>query len=136
MVRSMPFVAYKGMLGISREFPGADDSHNATQSNIIADYLKTVSNVDGVDLENMYNHYIAKWNADIYEEPNYRCFKRNTALSFIVLIDTLDAILNEKEVTEESILLSGDSRIWHTLADSYCWADVNEKWKEFSSTIC
>ena len=71
MEKTMPFVAYKGMLGISRDFPGADDSHNATQSNIIADYLKTVSDVDDVDLENMYNHYIAKWNADIYEESDY-----------------------------------------------------------------
>ena len=44
---------------------------------VIADYLKTVSDVDDVDLENMYNHYIAKWNADIYEESDYCCFKKN-----------------------------------------------------------
>ena len=130
MVRSLPFVAYKGMLGISKDFPGTDDSHNATQAHIITDYLKTVHRIDDVDLEAMYNHYIAKWNADIYEERSYGGFKNNSALSFIVILDTLDAILNETGVSEDSLLLSDDKRLWKTLSNSRCWADVNEKWKE------
>ena len=132
MEKTMPFVAYKGMLGISREFPGIDDSHNATQANIIADYLKTVIDINDVDLENMYNRYIAKWNDDIYEEDDFFCFRRNTALSFIVLLDSLDAILSETGVMDSSLLMSDDSKIWHTLANSCCWADVNEKWKMIS----
>jgi len=128
MEKSMPFVAYKGMLGISREFPGVDNSHNATQAKIIADYLKTVKNIDDVELEDMYNHYIAKWNADQDEEDGLCCFKRNTALSFIVLLDSLDTILSGAEVAEEDLLMSDDNSIWNTLANSYCWADVNKRW--------
>lgn len=128
MAKSLPFVAYKGVLGISREFPGWDDSHNATQAHIIADYLKTVNDAADVDLEEMYNNYIAKWNADIYEENDYSCFKNSSALSFVVILDTIDAILSRAELSEESLLLSGDKRIWGILSSCRCWADVNEKW--------
>ena len=127
MVKSMPFVVYKGKLGISREFPGADNSHNSTQAHIISDYLRTVGKVEEVNLEDMYNRYIMKWNADIYEEDCYGDFKYNSALSFVVIMDTLDAILSGKEITDESLLMSGDSKIWHLLSNSKCWADVNEK---------
>lgn len=129
MAKSLPFVAYKGMLGISREFPGWDDSHNATQAHIIADYLKTVIDAADIDLEEMYNHYIAKWNADIYEESDYSGFKNSSALSLIVILDTIDTILSDSEISEDSLLLSGDTRIWGILSDSRCWADVNEKWQ-------
>lgn len=130
LVESLPFITYKSHLGISKEFWGIDDSHNATFANIIADYLKTVSDVADVDLENMFNNYIMKWNADIYEESDYGSFKTNTALSFVVIMDTLDAILSEKELSENLLLLSDNTKFWHTLADSICWADVNEKWEK------
>ena len=129
MVKSLPFVAYKGMLGISKDFPGVDDSHNSTQAHIISDYLRTVNNIEDIDLESMYNLYIAKWNADIYDENPYGGFKNNSALSFIVILDTLDSILNETGVTEDSLLLSGDKKIWRMLSKSRCWADINAMWK-------
>ena len=129
MVKSLPFVAYKGMLGISKDFPGVDDSHNSTQAHIISDYLRTVNNIEDIDLESMYNLYIAKWNADIYDENPYGGFKNNSALSFIVILDTLDAIMNETGVTEDSLLLSGDKKIWRMLSKSRCWADINAMWK-------
>ncbi len=128
MNKSMPFVAYKGKLGISREFPGADNSHNSTQAHIISDYFRTVDKAEDVDLEDMYNYYIKKWNADIYEEGYYSGFKGNSALSFAVIMDTLDAILNGNDISDESLLMSGDSKIWNILSISKCWADVNEKW--------
>lgn len=130
MVRAMPFVAYKGKLGISKEFPDADSSHNATQAHIIADYLKSISYVEEVDLEAMYNNYIAKWNADIYEAEEYGSFKQSSALSFIVIMDTIDIILEKSPFYEESCLLSDNSRFWHILSQSKCWADVNERFRE------
>lgn len=128
MVRSMPFVAYKGQLGISRDFPGADDSHNSTQAHIIADYLKTVKDVGEVDVEDMYNNYIAKWNADIYDEQDQMHFKSSSALSFVIIMDTLDALLGRTEITDESFLLSGDGEAWRILSKSHCWADVNKNY--------
>lgn len=130
MKTPLPFVAYKGRLGISRDFPGWDDSHNATQAHIISDYMKTVNSVKQVDLEDMYNNYIAKWNADIEVEDDYGSFKRESVLSLVVILDSLDAILGKTSLSEESLLLSGDKRLWHILADSRCWSDVNERWKE------
>lgn len=129
MNKSLPFVAYYGMLGISKDFPGVDESHNATQAHIISDYLKGINAIEEVDLEDMYNNYIAKWNADIYEENAWGGFKNNSALSFVVIMDTLDTILSNTDMAEESFLMSGDSKIWRILSGSSCWADVNKKWK-------
>lgn len=125
MTRSMPFIAYRGKLGISKEFPGADNSHNSTQAHIIADYLKHISVFDEVDLESMYNNYIAKWNADIYEINDYGSFKKSSALSLIVILDSLDVILGETQINELSFILSGNSKFWQILSRSNCWADVN-----------
>lgn len=128
MKTPLPFVAYKGCLGISRDFPGWDDSHNATQAHIISDYMKTLNRVEQVDLEDMYNNYIAKWNADIEDEDDYGSFKRESVLSLVVILDSLDAILGKTALSEESLLLSGDKSLWHILAGSQCWSDVNERW--------
>jgi len=126
--KALPFVAYKGKLGISREFSGIDDSHNSLQAHIMADYFKTLGESDRVDLEDMYNNYIAKWNADIVEESEYCGFKNNSALSFMVILETLDILLTQKDIPKDSFLLSGESRLWQILAESRCWADVNENW--------
>ena len=126
MEKTMPFVAYKGKLGISKDFPGSDNSHNLAQAHIISDYFKTVKDIGEIDLEDMYNHYIAKWNADLYEEYAWG-FKGSSALSFIVIMDTLDAILSESDLDNRSLLLSSEGKIWRLLAESRCWADVNDK---------
>jgi hypothetical protein len=125
----MPFVAYKGKLGISKEFPGMDNSHNGTQAQIIADYFKTVKCAGDVDLEDMYNYYIAKWNADIYEEGDYGGFKNTSALSFVVIMDTIDILLGKSKLTKDSFLMSGDERFWYALPGSRCWADVGKMYQ-------
>lgn len=94
------------------------------QANIISDYLKTVSVIDDVDLEAMYNNYIAKWNADIYEDCDFLGFKNSSALSFVVIMDTLDIILGEAQLNEKSFLLSDNRKIWDILSQSRCWADI------------
>ena len=104
---------------------GMDDSHNSAQAHIISDYFKTLDGINAVDLENMYNLYIKKWNADIYEE-GYGNFKNSSAMSFIVLLDTLDAILESGDLADDSLLLSGNRDIWFMLSDCNCWKDVND----------
>lgn len=122
----LPFVAYKGMLGISKDFPGNDISHNGTQANIIADYFKTAESAQDIELEAMYNNYIAKWNADIYEECHFGGFKNNSALSFVVIMDTLDILLGKTELSEDSLLMTRDKMLWSALSESRCWADMNK----------
>jgi len=126
MKKTLPFVAYKGMLGVSKDFPDVN-SHNATQASIIADYLKGVNNEESIDLEDMYNNYISKWNGDIYNKNN-NGFLRDSALSFIMILDTLDAILGKTRITDNSFMLSGEAKPWNVLAKSRCWFEVNERW--------
>jgi len=92
--------------------------------------LQTVTDAQAINLEDMYNNYIAKWNADIYEEGDYGTFKSESALSFIVIMDTLDAILGKTEINDDSALLSKDSKLWNILSASHCWEDVNERWNQ------
>ena len=128
MKRSLPFVAYKGMLGISKDFPGVDPSHNSLMASIISDYLKTIKRLEDINLEDMYNNYISKWNADIYEDNSIFGFKNNSVLSLIVILDSLDAILNQEDIMANSILLLDNREFWYTLSHCHCWADVNERW--------
>lgn len=128
LVTSMPLVAYKGKLGISKEFP--DDSHNATQANIIADYLKDIKDVAQIDVEDMYNNFIAKWNKGDCEERHYCKFKNMSAFSFVVILDTLDAVLSAKGLTNDSFLLNDDKKIWWALYQSRSWEEVNRHLKE------
>lgn len=122
----MPFMAYLGKLGISKDFPGSDRSHNSMQADIIFDYFRSVNDIEQLDLEDMYNNYISKWNA-IIEDDSLCGFKDCSALSFVVILDTLDAILGKRPINHNSFLMAGDGQFWRILADSRCWADVNTR---------
>ena len=122
MTASMPFVAYLGKLGISKELFWPDISHNELQARIISDYLKTVNCSDDIDLELMYNNYIAKWNGDV-EETSYAGFKNGSVLSFVTILDTLDGLLRGG-LERDSLLLTDNSKLWNLFASSQCWADL------------
>ena len=124
MEKTLPFTAYKGMLGISKEFPY--DSHNATQARIISDYFKTVTDVENVDLDDMYNNFIAEWNADIYPEDEYHGFKNDTVFSFVMILDTLDCLLGRQTITDKTLEYFGNEEMWEMFRHCRCWADVNE----------
>ena len=109
----------------SKDFPGTEISHNSTMSHIISDYLKNVQDVESIDLEAMYNNYIAKWNADIWEDT-YDSFKNCSILSFVVIMDTLDAILENRSITNNSLMLSDNKELWYMLSDCRCWAELND----------
>ncbi len=132
LIESMPFIAYRNKLGISKDFPGVESSHNSTMAHIISDYLKNINSIDQIDLEAMYNNYIAKWNADIYEECDYSIFKSSSVLSFIIILDTLDIILGDSYITDDSLLLYDNKDFWYKLSSSYCWADLNNQFKKES----
>ena len=115
MPTSLPFIAYFGKLGISKDLPWPDISHNELQTRIISDYLKTISSPDDIDLEAMYNHYITTWNGD-----------NSSVLSFITIMDTLDGLLTGG-LNSNSLLLTDNSELWKTLAHSSSWDDVGRK---------
>ena len=56
-------------------------------------------------------------------------------MSFIVLLDTLDALLDSGDLAEDSILLSGDCDKWFMLSDCNCWKDVNDWYVKEKSTV-
>ena len=80
------------------------------------------------------NRYIKAKMADAYKDFyclfDYGTFKSESALSFIVIMDTLDAILGKTEINDDSSLLSKDSKLWNILSASHCWEDVNERWNQ------
>ncbi len=125
LIESIPFIAYKNKLGISKDFPGTEISHNPTMAHIISDYLKNVQDVESINLEAMYNNYIAKWNADIWEDT-YDSFKDCSILSFVVIMDTLDAILGNRSITNNSLMFSDKKELWYMLSDCRCWAELND----------
>ena len=96
------------------------------QADIIFDYFRSVNDIEQLDLEDMYNNYISKWNA-IIEDDSLCGFKDCSALSFVVILDTLDAILGKRPINHNSFLMAGDGQFWRILADSRCWADVNTR---------
>ena len=112
MLTTLPFIAYFGKLGISKDLPWPDISHNELQARIISDYLKTISSPDDIDLEAMYNHYITTWNGD-----------NGSVLSFITILDTLDGLL-QGGLESNSLLLTDNRELWKTLANSRRWDDV------------
>ena len=124
---AMPFMAYMGRLGISKDFPGTDNSHNSMQADIIADYFRSVKDIEKLDIEDMYNNYILKWNDETEEEGETLGFMDSSALSFVVILDTLDAILGRKPIDDKSFLIADDGIIWRILAESLCWDDVNTR---------
>ena len=66
-----PFIAHRGLLGISRDLMDYD-SHNAQNAKLLWDYFQTVPDVSEVDLEEMYRLYVLGWNAELSEDNIFR----------------------------------------------------------------
>lgn len=54
---AMPFIAYRGNLGISREL-ATFDSHNSEQALLISSYFNSLEHEDEVDLTEMYDNFL------------------------------------------------------------------------------
>ena len=119
-----PFIAHRGLLGISRDLMDYD-SHNAQNAKLLWDYFQTVPDVSEVDLEEMYRLYVLGWNAELSEDNIFRKhFENSTAQTFILMMDTLDVLLGKSEITDDSLLLNGDRKLWSDLTNGVCWGDL------------
>ena len=127
---SLPFVAYRGCLGISRELY-TWSSHNGVQADLISTYLKGVESRDEIDVIEMYDLYTRAWNGDLPDKHLMSAgFKNSDAQEFIILLTTIELILRKRQVDDDSILLSGDDDLWHALGRSRNWYQLGENWSK------
>lgn len=124
---ALPFVAYRNNIGISREF-WSWDSHNGVQAALITSYLKQVKDAETIDVVDMYAKYVRAWNGDLKEDDLMTSeFKRSNAQEFIVLLDSLDVMLGNSEITDDHILLNGDDDLWYSLGHAKNWYEVGRE---------
>ena len=123
------FVAYRGKLGISREFYSCN-SHNSVQALLISEYIKYTESSEQIDLLDMYSTYVKAWNGDLESKhPFTLAFKHSNAQELLILLESLNIILGNEEIDDENILLNGDSFFWQQLGSSKNWHEVSEALK-------
>lgn len=123
----IPFVAYHKNIGISREL-ATWDSHSGRQSDLILSYYETLRPGDTPELSDMYDLYVKAWNGMLSDDhPMSREFKRSNAQEFIILMETINAIVNEEGISDDNILMSDDDILWHALCDGKNWYSVGRK---------
>ncbi len=127
LITPLPFIAYRGKAGISREFY-TWDSHNGVQATLISRYLTTIKKEEDIDLFDMYSLYIKAWNGELEEShPFSKNFKSANAQELLILMESLDCILNRRMLADDHILLNGDGELWHALGSSKNWYETGEK---------
>lgn len=64
-------------------------------------------------------------NAELAEDNPFRKdFEESTAQMFVLLMDSLDIMLGDKELGDDSLFLNDDKNIWNMLAHARCWGEV------------
>ncbi len=124
--RGNPFIAHRGLLGVSRDLIDLD-SYNAQQAKLIWDYFGMVNDISEIDVLDMYRMFVLGWNAELAEDNPFRKdFKDSSAQLFVLLMDTLDVLMGKADVGDGSLLLNDDRKIWGMLADAKCWGDMEK----------
>lgn len=74
----------------------------------------------------MYRLFVEGWNGALSEEhPFTKAFKYTSAASFLVLLETLQTILqNDSQLPEDSLLLTENRDLWGSLCAAKCWGDL------------
>ncbi len=123
----LPFVAYRGKIGISREFCSWD-SHNGVQALLICTYLADVDSLDEIDVLDMYAKYVRAWNGDADEKSPYSLrFKSSSAQEFLILLETLDVLITGSQINDDHLLLNGDEQLWRDIGWAKNWYEVGRK---------
>lgn len=128
LITPLEFVAYRGKLGISREM-FSWDSYNGILAGLICLYLSLIKNVEEISAIAMYSRYVEAWNGDLPSEDSFsEHYKSSNAQELIILLESLNVILGNDKVDDSSILLNGDSDLWHILGNSRNWYEVGDKY--------
>ena len=132
LVCTLPFVAYRGKLGITREFCGWK-SYNGVVSELIAAYLAQVDDASDIDVVEMYDAYVRAWNGDLGDNEAFtRAFKHSDAQELLVLLETLDVLLGNASLDDGHLLLNCDGDMWHALGSARNWFEVQQEFEEMS----
>lgn len=123
LITPLLFIAYRNKLGISREF-WSWDSHSGVQAALICTYLRQVKSVEKIDILDMYSKYVQAWNGEAEGTEFSSEFKKSNAQEFIILLESLDVILGNTSLKDDSILLNGDGHLWSALGNSKNWYEV------------
>ena len=127
LITPLPFVAYRGKLGISREFYSWE-SHNGVQSGLICTYLNIVDSRENIDLLEMYSLFVRGWNGDLNDEHLFtKEYKNENAQALLILLESINVILGNTEITDDHLLLNGDGDLWYALGSSKNWYEVGKK---------
>ena len=123
---AMPFIAYHGKLGISREL-ATFDSHNSLQAQLISSYFNSLDNVDEVDLGEMYSLLVKAWNRELKEEhPVRKAFQYSRAQGILLLLDTMDVITGRTSLDDDHFFLQENESLWRALGQAACWQEVEK----------
>lgn len=126
--RKLPFIAYRGNIGIGREM-ASWDSQSGIQCQLFAAYFSMKECPEDISLSEMYSLFVQGWNGDLPDDhPMTKEFKSENAQIMIVLLDSLDVNLGITELNDQHIFLQDDKRMWSPLCDGDCWADVGEEY--------
>ena len=126
--RRLPFIAYRGNVGVGREM-ASWDSQSIIQCRLFSAYFSMKERPEDISMSEMYSLFVKGWNGDLPDEhPMTKEFKRENAQIMLVLLDSLDVNLGITELYDQHILLQDAKKIWTPLCDSQCWADVGEKY--------
>lgn len=123
---AMPFIAYRGKLGISREL-ATFDSHNSLQAQLISSYFNSLDNVDEVDLGEMYSLLLKAWNGELKEgHPVQKAFQYSRVQSILLLLDTMDVLTGKTRLDDDHFFLQENERLWRALGQASCWEEVEK----------
>lgn len=114
---ALPFVAYRGKLGISREL-ASFDSHNGIQAELISSYFHGLENADQVDMGEMYKLLVKAWNRELPEDhPVMRAFRFSKAQMILILLDTMDIITSRTRLSDDHLFLQENGCLWKALGE-------------------
>ena len=124
----MPFIAYCGRLGISREL-ATFDSHNSEQALLISSYFNSLEKEEDVSLSRMYDLLIKAWNQEISaDHPVMKAFQYTRAQTVLILLDTMDVITGKTVLDNNHLFLQENGYIWRALGQASSWTQAERKY--------
>lgn len=129
LMKPLPFVAYRGEIGISREM-FSWKSYNGVISGLIRNYLAMIDHREEISLLDMYALYVRAWNGDLAEDHPFTIeYKPANAQELLILLETLNVMVGGCELTDDHLLLNGNQKLWYALGQAKNWFEVGMKLK-------
>ncbi len=125
----LPFVPYRGKLGISREL-ALFSSYSGELANLISHYFETVSSAEEVDMAQMFSLLVDAWNHRLpADHPIQRTFNFSDAELILLMVDSMDVITGKTALTDDHLLMQDNGPLWSALGESRNWDQVEEHYK-------